>query len=154
MFNILTDEQAGKLIKEIFEYEDTFDMKKIDDPVINMAFVSIKSTLDRDQKKYIKICERNRINGLKGGRPNNPDNPVGSLGTQINPENPDEPDSGSVSGNGTGSEEHKKSRNGIPYKEIISYLNKKAATNYKHTSKETQRCIKARLSSLVMKRRC
>jgi len=37
-------------------------------------------------------------------------------------------------------------KNGIPFKEIIDYLNQKAKTNYKHNSKETQRCIKARFN--------
>lgn len=32
----------------------------------------------------------------------------------------------------------------IPYQEIVDYLNKKAKTNYKHTSKKTQDLIKAR----------
>lgn len=69
MFDILTDDQAGKLIKNIFDYASTFDVPKIKDPVINMAFTSIKGTLDRDQEKYKKICKRNQNNGLKGGRP-------------------------------------------------------------------------------------
>ncbi|TKI14628.1 replication protein, partial [Bacillus cereus] len=32
----------------------------------------------------------------------------------------------------------------IPYQEIVDYLNMKANTNYKHTSKKTQDLIKAR----------
>jgi len=36
------------------------------------------------------------------------------------------------------------SKNGIPYEQIISYLNEKANTNYRHTAKATQQKIKAR----------
>mgnify|MGYP000618977988 CR=1 FL=1 len=75
IFDILTDEQAGILVKEMFNYVSTLSKPIIEDPVLNMAFVSIKSTLDRDYEKYKKICERNKNNGGKGGRPKN--NPVG-----------------------------------------------------------------------------
>ena len=34
----------------------------------------------------------------------------------------------------------------VPYKEIIDYLNLKANTNYKHTTKKTKDCIKARIN--------
>ena len=34
----------------------------------------------------------------------------------------------------------------VPYKEIIDYLNLKANTNYKHTTKKTKDCIKARFN--------
>lgn len=40
-----------------------------------------------------------------------------------------------------------KEKTNIPYKEIIEYLNQKAATNYRHTTKETQNCIKARFNA-------
>jgi len=33
-----------------------------------------------------------------------------------------------------------------PYRSIVEYLNKKANTNFKHTTKETQRLIKARIN--------
>lgn len=36
--------------------------------------------------------------------------------------------------------------NNIPYSEIIDYLNKKAGTNYRHTTKKTQSLIKARFN--------
>jgi uncharacterized phage protein (TIGR02220 family) len=34
----------------------------------------------------------------------------------------------------------------IPYQEIINYLNLKAKTNYKYTTKKTKDCIKARIN--------
>jgi len=57
-------------------------------PQLKYVFVLIKKQMDRDLEKYNSICERNQLNGLKGGRPRNPENPVGYLGTQNNPEKP------------------------------------------------------------------
>jgi len=67
ILDILTDEQAGQLFKAIKNYQDGDDLK-IDD-VIKLAFFQFKSQFDRDREKYEKICNRNRNNGLKGGRP-------------------------------------------------------------------------------------
>ena len=95
---LLTDEQAGKLLKAIFAYNQgiPFDL----DPVTKMAFSFIKAGLDRDNEKYQSILNRNKNNGLKGGRPKNqdlnqqenPNNPVGFLGTQNNPDEPKKAD--------------------------------------------------------------
>lgn len=93
---LLTDEQAGKLLKAIFLFNKGRDPDL--DPVVQMAFSFIKSNLERDNEKYKSIIERNKNNGLKGGRPKisetqrNPNNPVGFLETQNNPEEPKKPD--------------------------------------------------------------
>ena len=45
-----------------------------------IAFISIKTSLDNNRQKYEKVVERNKANGKKGGRPktqNNPNNPSG-----------------------------------------------------------------------------
>lgn len=72
-FNFLTDEQAGKLIKHIFRYvndlipeaqEDEFE-----EQALKIAWINIKTDLKEDLAKWKSICETNRINGLKGGRP-------------------------------------------------------------------------------------
>ena len=94
--DLLTDEQAGKLLKAIFKF-NAGNVPELD-PVVQMAFSFIKSNLERDNGKYASIIERNKNNGLKGGRPkipetqNNPNNPVGFLGTQNNPEEPKKAD--------------------------------------------------------------
>jgi hypothetical protein len=49
-----------------------------------MAFNFIKVDLDRSNNNYEIRCEKNRINGIKGGRPRkNPNNPNGFSKTQI-----------------------------------------------------------------------
>lgn len=61
-FNLLTDDELGKLIRAIFIYE-----KERVEPVnlnenIRIAFFMIKDTLDRDRAKYEAVCNRNKEN--------------------------------------------------------------------------------------------
>ena len=90
--NVMTDEQAGKLLKAILEYVNGQE-PEINDPVALVAFQPVRQSLDRDHQAYINISNRNRENGKKGGRPKktqkNPENPVGYLG---NPEEPKKAD--------------------------------------------------------------
>ena len=91
IFEDLTDEQLGKLFRAFFNYE----INRIEPNFtgeMKIAFKVIKKDLDINLEKYENICERNRLNGLKGGRPrnpsgfnNNPNNPSGFL------ENPKKP---------------------------------------------------------------
>lgn len=67
-FELLTDEQAGQLIKAIIKYEKTGEITELDG-MTKMAFSFIKTQLDRDREKYNKRCEKNRENAKKGGRP-------------------------------------------------------------------------------------
>jgi len=69
-FEALTDEQAGKLIKIIFEYvngKDEDPDPKIEDPLLKMAFLPIKKTLKRDLIKWRERCNINKVNSAKGG---------------------------------------------------------------------------------------
>lgn len=92
VFEMLTDEEAGKLIKHLFAYVNNKDTE-LEDRLLKLTFEPIKLQLMRDNKKYEAICERNKNNGMKGGRPKkNPKNPLGYLGTQNNPEKPKKPD--------------------------------------------------------------
>jgi hypothetical protein len=61
---LLTDEQAGKLLKAIFLYNQGHDVEM--EPIVQMAFSFIKVNLDRDMEKYESVKERNKINGLNG----------------------------------------------------------------------------------------
>ena len=65
-FNLLTDEQAGKLIKIIIEYEKTKKVKEIDDGMIKMAFSFIKAQLDRDAERWQDEIIKRRAAGKKG----------------------------------------------------------------------------------------
>ena len=66
--NMMTDEQAGQLMKAIFAYESGQEVN-VTDPVVMMLWSIMKRRLDIDNEKYDKKCEANQENGKKGGRP-------------------------------------------------------------------------------------
>lgn len=68
VFNMLPDEQAGKLIKHIFAYVNDEDPES-EDLLLTIAFESIKTQLKRDLKKYENYIDKQKENGRKGGRP-------------------------------------------------------------------------------------
>lgn len=98
--DMLSDEQAGKLFKAIFEYVDGRTENDLD-PLTKMAFSFIKSNLERDLIKYKNIVERNRANGKKGGRPPKEENPNNPSGLSNNPNKPKKADIGIDIGIGT-----------------------------------------------------
>lgn len=72
---LLSNEERGKLFMALFGYAKRGEIPKFDG-MLKMAFSFIKAQMDRDAEKYEAICERNRANGIKGGRPpNESDNP-------------------------------------------------------------------------------
>lgn len=89
LFNMLADTQAGKLIKAIYDYEINGIVPNCDDDIaFKMAFTTIQLCLDREKEKYNNVCERNKLNGQKGGRPKRLDNHMDILETQQKPNNP------------------------------------------------------------------
>lgn len=166
--DLLSDEQAGKLFKALY---DMVRGEKIsfDDKLLNMAFIPIRQSIERNIEKYQKICDRNKLNGSKGGRP--PNNPVGSLGSQENPENPDgysgnPPDPYRVPDPDPCPEPEKQYVGQEPdarkilnkkYKdeaiEIIDWLNEKANRSYRHTKTNLDLVI-ARLKSGATVQQC
>lgn len=68
-FDFLTDEQLGRLIRSMLEYEVDGVLPEFDETILKMTFSFIKSNLDRDREKWVKMCKTNKENGGKGGRP-------------------------------------------------------------------------------------
>lgn len=62
----LTDEQAGKLFKAIFDYVNTGTIALLEGQA-DMAFSFIALQLDRDVEKYEEICRKRSENGRAGG---------------------------------------------------------------------------------------
>ena len=90
LFEKLTDDEAGRLIKHFFRYVSDQN-PEAPDRLTDIAFEPIKKQLQRDLKKWESICERNHENGKKGGRPpKNPNNPVGLNGFMEKPKKADE----------------------------------------------------------------
>jgi len=65
LFDTLTEEQAGKLIKHIFAYVNDEDPES-DDVLTKLAFIPIKQQLKRDLKKFEEIKEKRSEAGKKG----------------------------------------------------------------------------------------
>ena len=87
----LTDEQCGQLLRAFksYHYGEELNLPSL----LSIAFTPFKNQFKRDLETYENVCNRNKINGLKGGRPKNPNNPSGLLKTQRNPKKPKKPDS-------------------------------------------------------------
>lgn len=68
----LSDEQAGQLFKLIAEYHNPNKPKQTQiTQLVNLAFYPFKSQFERDLQTYGNVVERNKKNGLSGGRPKN-----------------------------------------------------------------------------------
>lgn len=66
----LPDDEAGKLFKSLFPYGREEIKPDFDNsPALAMAFDILSMAIDRDKERYVRRCEANRENGLKGGRP-------------------------------------------------------------------------------------
>ncbi len=88
IFKMLSDEQAGQLIKNIFHYEMFNEIPKMD-KFLTLAFLPIMQSLDRNKEKYNKIVERNKNNIQKRWNKNNTKNTSGKFGNQKNTKNTD-----------------------------------------------------------------
>lgn len=94
-FEELSDEEAGKLVKHLFNYVNDKN-PEASDKLTKMCFIPIKQSLKRDLKKYEKYVDKQRVNGAKGGRPKKPKK---TEKTQAFFEKPKKADSVSVSVN-------------------------------------------------------
>ena len=89
-FEMLTDEQAGVLIKAIFCYTTDEALPSMD-PITKMAFSFIRAALDRSDDKYQKKVEANKENGKLGGRPRKGAEEKTQTEPEKNPKNPKNP---------------------------------------------------------------
>ena len=121
----LTDEQAGQLFRAIRAYE--VDGIEILTGLMKAIFTPFKHNIDRAKAEYEAVCERNKANGLKGGRPN----PVKPSGLESPPVKADK--------------DKDKDKDTI-YSDVISHLNIKTGKSYKSNSNKTKDLITARIN--------
>lgn len=133
----LDDKQFREIVLAMVEYDREDKIIELD-KISKMAFNFIKKRIDYDKEKYELICERNKQNGSKGGRPKeNPEKPKKPSGLSGNPEKPKKPD--------IDIELDLDIYNNNIVEQVIDYMNESAGTNFKSTTKKTQSLIKARL---------
>ena len=136
----LTDEQAGKLLKAIKAYQlgEDFEM----DLMTDLVFTPFKSQFIRDDEKYQKIVNRNKNNGLNGGRPKtqtNPEEPSKPTGLSGNPKEPKKPDSDSDSDSKSDSKNNIKDL--FDAKRIIPVWNSLGCARHKGLTKSAEKAL-------------
>ena len=73
--NMSSNEDKGILLDAIYDYAMNGIQPENLPPMLQMAFGFISSNIDRDLDKYQAVIDRNKQNGMKGGRPKNPEEP-------------------------------------------------------------------------------
>lgn len=63
----LSDEQAGKLIKAIYEYVENGEMPELDN-VLDLVITPFKTVLDKDKAKYEEVSKARAEAGSRGGK--------------------------------------------------------------------------------------
>ncbi len=96
---VLSDEEAGKLLKHIFAYRNNTNGLKPLTGGGGVAFQFIKQQIERDGVKWEGSAKNARKNGCKGGRPPIPANPTNPLGYSTNPNKPNKPVNVNVNAN-------------------------------------------------------
>ena len=64
-WNMLTDGQAGTLIKALFAYVQNGEQFRSEDGMLRMAFSFIAAQIDRDAEKYSDTCKKRAANVKK-----------------------------------------------------------------------------------------
>ena len=123
----LTDEEAGKLFKGIYNYVNTGESGL--KGVLKAVFISFKQVIDKNEKRYKEICDRNKENIKKRWEK--------EKDTTVYDRIPNDTDNNHIS----------YITNHISLiKDIINYLNNKTNSKYKYSAKATQKKIIARLN--------
>lgn len=64
VFNMMTDEEVGSVIKAVFAYEIRGEITEFQDRMLQSTYKRIIESLDRNRVKYEKTTERNRKSAL------------------------------------------------------------------------------------------
>jgi hypothetical protein len=136
----LPKEKAGELFLHILEYVNDLD-PVTDDLLLQIAFEPVKLSLKRDLKRYENYIDKQRENGLKGGRPLKSETQI----TQAFLEKPKKADSVSDSDSDTSIKSiyNPSDARSIDPIKFITFFNSIRNTKYQATVKVKQ-CLKAR----------
>lgn len=158
IFNELSNEEAGKLIKGIFQYANTGESGL--DGYLKIIFIPIKTEIDKNEKRYEEVCKKNRENGKLGGRPKKEEtekenqeviekteeNRMVIEKTEENPKNPINHNHIHISPSNITNQDQLSNNRLNDIKQIVDYLNLKTKSKFKYSSKTTQTKIIARLN--------
>jgi uncharacterized phage protein (TIGR02220 family) len=155
VFNQLTDEEAGKLIKGIFQYATTGENKL--DGYLNIIFIPIKNEIDKNEERYKKVCERNKENIEKRWNTKNTTGKSGIPNDTKNTDNHNHIHLENISNSNRSMREEEEKKETFEdtddssllleiSEKVIEHLNKTAGTNFRYTSKLNKSKINARLN--------
>lgn len=68
-FDMLTDEQLGKLFRAMYRFSESRVEPSFEDPMLKMLFSIVRGQIERDAVKYEETCRNRAESGKKGGRP-------------------------------------------------------------------------------------
>ena len=138
----MDNETAGEFFKHYLRYINDLN-PTTDNMVVDIAFESVKQNLKRDLKKYENICERNSLNGSKGGRPKKPKKPSGLIG---NPKEPKKADTDNDTDTDIDINNNTSAKaDGIDFDLLLNFINKTLNKNFRTINKTLQAKFKARL---------
>ena len=138
----MDNETAGEFFKHYLRYINDLN-PTTDNMVVDIAFESVKQNLKRDLKKYENICERNSLNGSKGGRPKKPKKPSGLIG---NPKEPKKADTDNDTDIDIDININTSAKaDGIDFDLLLNFINKTLNKNFRTINKTLQAKFKARL---------
>lgn len=144
VFDTLSDEQAGQLIKGIFKYMRIGDSELTG--MMKAIFIPIKNDIDKNEETYQKRCEKNRENIKKRWEKNSEKIQEDTNVYENIPKDTDNNHISYITNHNSYIINHKSNNHINIIKEIIEYLNNKTNSNFKYTSKATQNKIIARLN--------
>lgn len=88
----LSPDELQTMIFAMFQYSRTGQDPQLSGS-LNAVWITFRRQFERDAEKYQRICDRNKANGIQGGRPsktpNNPEKPSGLFGLKNKPKKPD-----------------------------------------------------------------
>ena len=146
IFEHLTDEQSGKLIKHIFRYVND-ENPTCKDSIVNLAFITIKASLKRDLDKWEKQLKQRSAAGKASAKSRQRNS------TSVNERQRNSTDSVNVSVNDSVSDNEKKETPLTPKGESFDFdvyleqLNKLFDRQFKVVNSDVKRKMKATLKT-------
>lgn len=143
----LNDTQLGTLFRAILEYEysELKETPDIQDEAAKVAFYFIKSDLDKNYQKYIETCNKRKDNLKKANASKGSANAVQMQrectpnAVQMGSDNDNEYDN-----DNDNKKENIKEKRNEDISSVVSYLNDRASTHYRSSSRNTRSHINAR----------
>ena len=147
-FEELSNEEAGKLVKHLFNYVNDKN-PEASDKLTKMCFIPIKQSLKRDLVKYDNYIDKQRVNGKKGGRPKK--NPTLSEETQAFLEKPKKADSVNDSVSVNDSDTNINKVKTLDFDKLLFFIKQETRREFRTINKSVQNKYKARLRDGYLK---